>query len=105
MARERAFGALQIVKDIRWELKVSRSFMESAERSDDHEKFSVALKCAQSTRDQWFRLVGYPLPCKLTNGERPLDALLNNGAFKYSLESAIIQEVEATNEEVNLVPA
>jgi len=98
LIKERAYGALQQLKDLRKEIRDAKKLMADALECNDTESYSTAQRCLQVARDHWLRLVSYPTPPKLTKGEKPMEGVLTGASAGRYLGEASVMSQEIADE-------
>lgn len=98
IVKERAYGALQQLKDLRKEVRDAKKMMNDALLNRDNDAYEAGLRCLQTARDHWLRLVSYPTPPKLLRGEKPMEGVLTAGSAKGYLAEADVLSQEISEE-------
>lgn len=74
MSKEVAYGTSRRLNTVNVKLRATSRLVDQMLKAGDIEGFAVAHKAWCNTMELWLRLVGYPTPSKLKEGQKPTDA-------------------------------
>jgi hypothetical protein len=90
MSKEVAYGTSRRLNTVNVKLRSTSKLVDDMVKARDMEGFAIAHRAWCNTMELWLRLVGYPTPAKLKEGQKPTDAFYGaSGGMKYMGEASI----------------